>query len=91
MQGFAKKTKKELEGYPLKYFVVEGSTLEDCRKIITTHIQEKTIQNDHSQHKGTSSIKIIQVCVCQASFGCSYRNECQKSWVGWFLRTGGLT
>ena len=41
MQGFAKKTKKELEGYPLKYFVVEGSTLEDCRKIITTHIQEK--------------------------------------------------
>ena len=33
--------------------------------------------------------KLKQHYVCKVSFGCSHRNHCQKSRVGWFFRKGG--
>ena len=80
MQGCANckenKKEKELEknDYPLIFFGwrIDFAMLQ---KNNDSTDSEKTLQNDRSQHKGTSGIKIIWVCVCQASFGCSHRNE----------------
>ena len=56
MQGCAKKIKKELEknDCPSKYFVVNGSTLEGCRRTVTIHIQ--VIYMNCLHHKGNSTV-----------------------------------
>ena len=80
---------KEKNDCRLKYFVVKGSTLEACRRTVKPGIPpiftRRTVQNI----KVLILYKLKQHCVCKASFGCSHGNHCQKSWVGWFFRTGG--
>ena len=81
---------KEKNHCRLKYFVVKGSTLEACWRTVKPGIQpiftRRTVQNI----KVLILHKLKQHCVCKASFGCSHGNRCQKSWVGWLFRMGGL-
>ena len=86
MQWCVKKIKrKELEeknDYPLKYFAVEGLTLEDCRRTITQWIQVNLSKMIIHNIKILVVVQKLYECVCKVSFDCSHRNELQKSRVG---------
>ena len=71
----------------LKYSVVKGSTLEKCRKV-TPGIQLIFTGRTVQSIKVLVVYKLRQHYVCKVSFGCSHGNHHQKSWVGWFSRTG---
>ena len=80
---------EEKNNCQLKHFAVKQSTLEGCRRAVTQSFQMKLATKVVHNIKGISNITVNYHCVYYSSSGCSHRNHCQKSQVGWFFRTVG--
>ena len=87
MQGCVKKIKRIRRKNDcsclLKYFAVKGLTLEGCRRTLKIKIQSIIITRIiFNVAKDIGTVLIIYLL---DKFCYSHGNECQKSWVGWFL------